>query len=196
MCKLYLKFFNRIKILPHCRGTHEPRSADLRQRAGHSGLRNDVRARQQTRPTAAIFAQYLRCARISRNVIPCSWQKRNLDIIVLNNLWIRIFVVIRTHGGRETAFPLAQGATLNDDVVFLGIASRYVPSHICHRRIYLHVNLYLTSIIFIISRAIHISLAHELFPTSSLSVFLSQYLLRLFNPWMRAHSYSANYFKN
>lgn len=44
------------------RGTNEPRSTDLRQRPGHSSIRNDVRAGKQKRSTAAIRAQHFRYA--------------------------------------------------------------------------------------------------------------------------------------
>lgn len=47
----------------HTRGAYEPRSANLRQRPGHSGVRNDVRARKQKGTTVTIFAQYFRTRR-------------------------------------------------------------------------------------------------------------------------------------
>lgn len=44
------------------RGAYEPRSTNLRQRPGYSGVRNDVRSGKQKGTTATIFAQCFRYA--------------------------------------------------------------------------------------------------------------------------------------
>lgn len=163
------------------RGTYEPRSANLRQRPGHSGVRNDVRAGKQKGTTATIFTQYFRYAFyiwffFFRYLVPDFSDKTlRLTYDVLNR-------ACRRRG--ETTLPLAQGATADGDAVFLGIVSRRdVPHRICHRRIYA---LIYNAIIFIILPAIRIPYLNSLHsPIISLLLFSRFLNPRTGAPWCK-----------